>query len=66
MTFSLSEVHELQPDVCHAGVRHHDQLLKVALRCSYSEALALPPEFFAEVDYSQVVGFEAEDPPSVN
>ena len=63
MAFSLSEVHELEADVCHAVVRHHDQLLTVILRCSHTEALTLPPEFVAEIDHSSVVRFEANLPP---
>ena len=63
MAFALSEVHELQRDVCHAVVRHHDQLLTVILRCCHTEALALPPEFVAEIDHSSVLRFEANLPP---
>lgn len=62
MAFFLSEAHEIQADVCHAVVRHRDQLLTVILRCSHEEALALPPEFAAEIDHSSVVRFEANLP----
>ncbi|MES2983476.1 MAG: hypothetical protein V4727_14280 [Verrucomicrobiota bacterium] len=59
MAFSLTEVYELEPNLCHAVVRHRDQLLNAMLRCSYAEAIKLPPEFVAEMDYTSMVRFEA-------
>ncbi len=63
MAFTLSEVHELQPDLCHAVVRHEDQLLTVILRCSHTDALKLPPDFVAEIDHTSVLRFEPNLPP---
>ena len=63
MAFSVSEVHELEPDRCHAVLRHGDQLLTVILGCSHADALRLPQDFTAEVDHTSVVRFEADLPP---
>jgi hypothetical protein len=59
MAFSVSKVDEFEPDVCHAVLKHQAQLLTVILKCSYAEAVALPPEFLAEMDHKSVVKFEA-------
>jgi hypothetical protein len=62
MAFSVSEVHELEHDRCHALLHHHGQMLAVILRVSHAEAVSLPAEFAAEVDYTSVVRFEADLP----
>ncbi len=63
MSFSLIEVHEMEPDLCHAVVHHGDRPLTVVLRCSHTTALRLPPSFTAELDHTSVVRFEADLPP---
>jgi hypothetical protein len=59
MAFSVSEVHEFEPDACHAILQHDQEFLTVMLKCSYSDAIALPAHFTAEVDHASVVRFEA-------
>lgn len=63
MAFSVTEVHEMEPDRCQAVVQHGGHLLTVILRCSHGEALRLPPGFTAELDHTSVVRFEADLPP---
>lgn len=62
MAFTLTEVHELESKLCHAVVRHEDQLLTAILRCSYEEAINLPTDFIAEIDHASVVRFEVNLP----
>ena len=59
MAFSVSEVHEFERDICHAVLEHENERLTVRLMCSYSEAIALPHQFPAEMDHKSVVRFEA-------
>ena len=66
MAFSVSEIHELEPDRCHAVIRHGTQLLTVILRCSHVEAFRLPPDFTAEIDHASVIRFEADLPADDN
>ena len=62
MALSVSEVHELERGCCHALVHHHAQMLTVILRIGHAEAVSLPADFTAEVDYTSVVRFEADLP----
>ena len=59
MAFSLTEVHEMEPDCCQAVLQHGAQQLTAILRCSHADALRLPPSFTAELDHTSVVRFEA-------
>ena len=63
MAFTLTEVHEMEPDLCQAVLEHEGNLFEAILRCSHSDALRLPPGFTAEFDHTSVVGFEADLPP---
>jgi hypothetical protein len=58
MAFSVLEVHEFERDTCQAVLAHENERLTVMLKCSYSEALALPSQFTAEMDHTSVTRFE--------
>src|ERR1043165_4366554 len=62
MSFSVSELHEFDRDTCRAVLAHENERLAVMLKCSYSEALALAPQFTAEMDHTSIVRFEADLP----
>ena len=62
MSFSVTEVHELERDLCYATLRHQDQLITVMLKCGIEEAHKLSDPFSAELDHTSVVRFEADFP----
>lgn len=63
MAFSLTEVHEMEPDCCLAVLQHGAHQLTATLRCSHADALRLPSSFTAVLGHASVVRFEADLPP---
>jgi hypothetical protein len=58
MPFAIKDLHELEYDLCHAVVYHRDAELTVMLSAGHEQALSLPNEFFAEIDFRSVIRFE--------
>ena len=58
MAFTIRELKQLEPSLCHAVVDHNGQLLTVTIPAEYSRVSGLSGSFTAELDYHAVVSSE--------